>query len=218
MYIPEQLRWLMITLPSVSSNEALGGCVLHRTMECPVFSWRRWLLWRWRLLRCLLVRTEQNRLWRLKRHLHHLNLLSFAFASPPFVSKNLERTPHGPSSQNIFSQFLKAILRMCWRSQKAERAPTCGRHQNLLRFLHGTLPQRTWMRTSCSYAELLHLSHGCFMVPWLSHGNMPERGQGRKEMPFWLKGREKKRMCWVWDLCITPRIHPGLSPGEFFFF
>lgn len=43
-----------------------------------------------------------------------------------------------------------------------------------------------------SWKERLHFSYGCFMVPRLSHGNVPERGQGREEMPFWLKESEKK--------------------------
>lgn len=40
-------------------------------------------------------------------------LLGFAFSSSHFVSENLGRTPHAPSSQSILSPFLKAILRMC---------------------------------------------------------------------------------------------------------
>lgn len=35
-----QLRWFMISLPSVSSNEALGGCVLYLTLERSVLLWR----------------------------------------------------------------------------------------------------------------------------------------------------------------------------------
>lgn len=45
------------------------------------------------------------------------------------------------------------------------------------------------------------------MVPRLSHGNVPERGRGRKEMPFWLKEREKNddvlMLIWV--------THPGYT-------
>lgn len=216
MYIPDQLRWFMTSLPCVSSNEALGCCLLYRTLERSVLSWRRLLLWRRRLRRCLLMRTEQNLLGRLKRHLHHLNLLSFAFPSSHCVSTNLERTPRGASSQNILSPFLKAILQMCWHSQKAERAPTCGRNQNLLRFLRGTLPQRTWMLfLRGASPSLLWLLYGAVTFSW----ECAREGSGEERNAL-LAERERKKedllsLGFVYHTQDTPR---PFSRGIFFFF
>lgn len=181
-----------------------------------MFSWRRLLLWRGWLCCCLVSRGQDRTCcgaWNDTSITWTSAQLCLFLVSP---WKDLERTPHRPSCQDIFSLFLKAILRMCWHSQKAERAPTCGRNPPLQilswnpptkdmnvdeLFLRGASPFLLW----------------CFMVPWLSRGNVPERGQGRKEMPFWLKGREKKddllSLGFVYHTQDTPR---PFSRGIFF--
>lgn len=125
---------------------------------------------------------------------------SFSF----FLSLSVSEFLRKKNSRSFFSLFLETLSRMSWHLIKGRRALTFKKKKKKKA---PSFPELFHKGPECSYSEVLHFCRGCFMVPRLSHGNVPERGRWGEEMPFWIKETKKKWICRA-GICVT---HPGYT-------